>query len=883
MKKHVVDQNSHQSSKAKISKSASLTHSIRKAIAFGGLSLASTATWTEPKINPNEFWLNLGSPSGICAKDIDQDGDMDLFKIFPSAVSLLENIGTQESPKLAPPRIFSNDAGRFNLVRLGLTDCYGNNTDNNEIYVDIDADGDLDLFTSYFDMKFSLTTLKYARNDGTSEHPVYVSENPEELFGIPDIPGSSIGFKDIDNDGDKDLFSTGQGFFENIGTPEKASFVKRLESPVPLICDGENQTRGIYVDLNNDNKFDLVCLDSLGQNSIDIVESSDTGYLSTRTLLSEPAHHSFSSIQTIDIDKDNDMDILALSSKQEYILYTNVSTSSFPEFDTGRIYPTPIVDLSIGDSIQADLDGDGDLDLIYSHRPLDQVKIKFARNTGSNTNPIYEITVASSEMDQCANSVFINDFTNLSLVDIDGDNDLDLFSHSKEKNYYCENQGDTTNPLFSPSLINPFGFDKVISSRSQNVYFADINGDGDQDAILGSWYLENIGNSMTPLFSQMSQIPSSSGPSSAALVDMDGDGLANSIVDTTNGLRLLYKGLEPVTDIKAANLGTKKPNLVLVTNRPSQIQIQLCGISFFSNSRCKKTIVLPFSAQEISLSTGHFDTDSDEDIVLAIVDAAGNLRVNIYNNNLELISTGTAGFARSISVSSGQLDDDPEDEGVVSFVQSDGRVTAVSFNLDSSVVGQVVADAGTQPHVAVGNFNASHDSFVLAYLSLDEQINTVTYRGNGTLISQGKAGKSSYLSLVASDILSAIEGDEYVTSIIQQDGRAGLLGFSANNVLLGEIIGEVSQQPEVATGHFPGENDIGMAVSLIQKDQKPAIVFLDSMGNYLATGIGGASATIATLTLADTNSDLIDEGILVYIDEDGLPRWEVFGADGIKK
>lgn len=180
----------------------SLTYSMRKLFTLGGLTIASHSVYAEALFNPHEIWLGGSSElERICVKDFNQDDDLDIFAVFQNNITLLENIGAPTSPKFTQPVVISSNPSTFKLNRLELTDCvkYG---DEPSALVDIDADGDLDLFTGSYgkDGVGASTTLSYAINNGTNKNPIYINSNPEEL-GLPTTI-SNIIFGDIDGDGD---------------------------------------------------------------------------------------------------------------------------------------------------------------------------------------------------------------------------------------------------------------------------------------------------------------------------------------------------------------------------------------------------------------------------------------------------------------------------------------------------------------------------------------------------------------------------------------------------------------------------------------------------------------------------------------------------------
>jgi len=179
---------------------------------------AARAYYFENQGSADEPSFQLGDPLPFEAAyhyapaiaDLDADGDLDmLVGTWNKGLALYRNEGTQKSPNFV-----AVDTAYLKLTR-------GSNS--SPALVDIDADGDLDLFVGE-----SSGTLNYYQNEGTPQraHFVLVSD---EYDGI-DVGRRSIPtFVDLDVDGDYDLIvgreSGGLAFYRNTGTTREPRFV----------------------------------------------------------------------------------------------------------------------------------------------------------------------------------------------------------------------------------------------------------------------------------------------------------------------------------------------------------------------------------------------------------------------------------------------------------------------------------------------------------------------------------------------------------------------------------------------------------------------------------------------------------------------------------
>ena len=137
-----------------------------------------------------------------------------------------------------------------------------------------------------------------------------------------------------------------------------------------------------------------------------------------------------------------------------------------------------------------DLDGDNDLDLFVYDR---DTSLNYYKNDGSPASPLFKLNSLRYQNISIKNWFFF--------VDIDADSDKDLFcgGDSQHVRYY-RNIGSLANPNFSlQTYVLRTNTNEVIISEAASVpTFADINADGDFDFFTGSssgkvTYFENIG------------------------------------------------------------------------------------------------------------------------------------------------------------------------------------------------------------------------------------------------------------------------------------------------------------------------------------------------------------------------------------------------------
>ena len=644
------------------------------------------------------------------------------------------------------------------------------------------------------------------------------------------------------------------------------------------------------------NVFDLSVIDSR-------VKLSDEPVISTVQELTDSDNPfsnisiSYSAPTFADIDGDDDLD-LVVGDKYGTLRYYQNDDGVYTE-RTGAA-DNPFNDINVGYSSTpafADIDGDGDLDLVVGE---DNGWVNYYQNddgvyterTGAADNPFNDINVGYNSTPAFA--------------DIDGDGDLDLVvgEYNGWVNYYQNDDGVYTERT---GADNPFDDIIGIGSFYSAPTFADIDGDDDLDLVVGDKYgtlryyqnddgvyTERTGAADNP-FNDIN-VGYSSTP---AFADIDGDGQIELVVGHSGG-DIQYYDIEYTSIIDAAaptvassdaivvadsdnGDGVKDNTVTIKFSEPVNVanitlaNLQLNGLKTFGNGAAITAIGEHNGfAQSFTITLGSdASVTTGDTITIAqanVVDRAGNQAIsNISFNVPDMVAPDAAPSGAIIA---------SDTDGDSAYSENDVMIIKFSELVDISHF------TGTSNLVLDANsWGASTITAVDA-----QTIDGVRYAAEFqiTLAADASVTSSNTITIGRSNIVDA-NGNIAASDVVYNIPDLGVPSAAAVDPIVaadtdGDDITVKDDRLTIKFSEPVAVSDINAANLLVNNGHtlgaSPTIAATDATGGFATTFTIdlGADATITTgdtITIASGNVEDVDgttaAGDVVFVVPDMTP------------
>ena len=501
-----------------------------EAAAFGDVDGDGDADLVLAGVGQNRLYRNLGNgvfadvtattmavdtaiEHAVALRDFDGDGDLDLA-----------------TANMGPDRFYQNVGGVFVDTMAQRLPWHEDNSLGLAVG-DVDGDGDLDLVYG----NSLATQCRLVCNDGQA-HFADTSH-----AHVPSNGGNGSRHAvvaDIDGDGDADCLvadAGGKGWsYRNDGG---GTFTA---SPLfDLQASGEAVRCLAVADVDGDGDRDLIAgisgSTSMTQGWCRLYRNTGAGtFHDVSAVAMPPTTPWLTGLVTGDFDLDGDLDVVG--SAQNERLYLENNGATFVDRTNQKLPPVngPAATISAGD-----LDGDGDLDLVVG------IPLQASRLWTNQGNGVFVDTTGGLQL------AVAEDTTRVLLIDVDGDQDLDLLFAcgngwaSGQERLYRNDGGGAFTDVTSTHL-------PVQNDATPSAAAGDLDGDGDVDLLLGGYvptYAPPVGqervlrNDGSGVFTDVTTPwapPTQATTHALALADFDRDGDLDVLLGTGAGDRAWF-------------------------------------------------------------------------------------------------------------------------------------------------------------------------------------------------------------------------------------------------------------------------------------------------------------------------------------------------------
>lgn len=388
--------------------------------------------------------------------------------------------------EIAKEKIDSNQPD-YNLIlamgEAGFTEfeALGNQTASNQItHADLDGDGVPEIISGG---QGTLDIFKYVNGQ-------WVKRTVRGSRGGRSLRIDALEVKDINGDGRPDIVYT-----STTGQPHEIAYlINPSESDGSwnkvLISGSQSQPNDILLkDVDGDGDLDVIASASHGK-TIHIYKNDGgkDGEWSYEKVTevgdSDVFRVGIQGVEAADMDGDGDMDLVS-SSFDQIIWYEKAGEGDWRKHIVAEDQYLEAMDLKLHD-----LNNDGKMDIVATNSRSNKV-VMYANN-GVDSDGFNEVQLAQTGKNPVG----------IELADLDGDGDLDMgvVSDLDQSVEWFRNDGSSDDPMFSESItLAGAGVDNGLTRRISGVSdidTVDIDGDGDLDFLVGSntGYGGNDGN-----------------------------------------------------------------------------------------------------------------------------------------------------------------------------------------------------------------------------------------------------------------------------------------------------------------------------------------------------------------------------------------------------
>jgi len=483
----------------------------------GDLDLASGCTSTTNEIS---VWQNNGDPfteddwTGQAVGDVGTN-------TYNLAVGDLDNDGDLDLASSASNGdidVWQNDGSPFSGTWSGIEAGDAAAGTEGLAVGDLDNDGDLDLATSSYS---TTNEVKVWKNTLIHRNAVFDSSGEVSIEDVYNN-GTYVTTADMDGDGDLDVLSAGYTWghikwWENDGSPEGSDWT------INSIDTGFSGARAVNAaDIDGDGDMDVI---GAAFTADDIAWwRNDNGLGTSWTDVTiDGSHDGPSSVHAADMDGDGDLDVVAPSENLDKVSWwVNDGTPEGGSWTERTIHSLD----SPQYAYPADIDSDGDMDVVIgSSGTTDDVLWRENTNGLGTSWTTWTVDYSS------------NDVECVLAADIDGNGDMDILACAKGNDdiSWWINDGDPKQTWWTEVLIDNYAGDP------SSIQAVDMDMDGDLD-VLGiapyysdvAWW-ENDGSPEGASWTQNDVDGSFSSVEAVHAADIDGDGDPDVVASSGGG------------------------------------------------------------------------------------------------------------------------------------------------------------------------------------------------------------------------------------------------------------------------------------------------------------------------------------------------------------